>query len=294
VFTTYQHNPETGLEYALARYYDPRTAAFCSADPVEGDPNDPESWNRYPYARDNPISITDPSGQFWLWDVFKIAGIIAADYFSANLANFAFEAGGLSFTSGLDLSASLASAAETAHMIQQGQREQQAQEQQTPQLPPALRIPQNPPDTYIKCAPVPFIITGVGPHQAPGGAAGFPPANETAAYHPQDFGLSNGEAKQIDRSTSPIFFQPDWSQAQITGRNGGIVQPAPNRGMPQIPSGLPTQGTIAGSDTVYPPVSHHIDVYRYPTDAQANAATRIVPTTVYLPRGVGGKCPKAQ
>lgn len=64
VFTTYQHNQETGLEYAMARYYDPRTATFCSADPVQGDPSDPESWNRYVYVRDNPVNLTDPSGEF--------------------------------------------------------------------------------------------------------------------------------------------------------------------------------------------------------------------------------------
>ena len=78
VFTTYQHDQETGLEYALARYYDPRTAAFCSADPVGGDPSDPESWNRYVYARDNPINLTDPSGQSWFSWVLRIVGVILA------------------------------------------------------------------------------------------------------------------------------------------------------------------------------------------------------------------------
>jgi len=65
VFTNYQHDSETGLDYALARYYDSRMGRFCSPDPVEGQPNDPESWNRYSYARNNPINITDPSGKFF-------------------------------------------------------------------------------------------------------------------------------------------------------------------------------------------------------------------------------------
>jgi RHS repeat-associated protein len=76
IFTSYQHDPETALEYALARYYDTRTGGFCSADPVEGDPGNPESWNRYAYAQDDPISIADPSGQFSLFDVFKLIGLI--------------------------------------------------------------------------------------------------------------------------------------------------------------------------------------------------------------------------
>ena len=46
-FTNYNRDSETGLDYALARYYDSRTGTFCSADP--------QSWNTYPYGRNNPI-----------------------------------------------------------------------------------------------------------------------------------------------------------------------------------------------------------------------------------------------
>jgi hypothetical protein len=49
----------------LARYYDSRTGTFCSADLLAGDPGDPQSWNRYPYGRNDPIDITDPSGKSW-------------------------------------------------------------------------------------------------------------------------------------------------------------------------------------------------------------------------------------
>ncbi len=49
----------------LARYYDSRTGTFCSADPLAGSPGDPQSWNRYPYGRNDPIDVTDPSGQHW-------------------------------------------------------------------------------------------------------------------------------------------------------------------------------------------------------------------------------------
>lgn len=65
IFTSYQRDSESGLDYALARYYDSRTGTFCSADPLAGDPSDPQSWNRYPYGRNDPITITDPSGQSW-------------------------------------------------------------------------------------------------------------------------------------------------------------------------------------------------------------------------------------
>jgi hypothetical protein len=58
----------------LARYYDSRTGTFCSADPLAGSPSDPQSWNRYPYGRNDPIDITDPSGKSWA-SFFKDLGL---------------------------------------------------------------------------------------------------------------------------------------------------------------------------------------------------------------------------
>lgn len=64
VFTSYQRDAESGLDYAMARYYDSGSARFCSADPVGGKANDPQTWNRYTYVRNDPIDLTDPSGKF--------------------------------------------------------------------------------------------------------------------------------------------------------------------------------------------------------------------------------------
>jgi RHS repeat-associated protein len=75
MFTSYDRDSESGLDYALARYYDSRVAMFCSADPVEGSPADPESWNRYTYVEDDPINLTDPTGRgffSWLLNIFMI------------------------------------------------------------------------------------------------------------------------------------------------------------------------------------------------------------------------------
>jgi len=65
VFTSYDRDSESGFDYSLARYYDSRTGTFCSADPLAGSPGDPQSWNRYPYGRNDPIDVTDPSGKSW-------------------------------------------------------------------------------------------------------------------------------------------------------------------------------------------------------------------------------------
>jgi len=61
----------------MARYYDSRTGAFLVADPVTGKAGDPQSWNRYPYGRNDPIDVTDPSGKSWWSDLIGAALWIA-------------------------------------------------------------------------------------------------------------------------------------------------------------------------------------------------------------------------
>lgn len=86
-FTSYQRDSESGLDYALARYYDSRTGTFCSVDPLAGSPDDPQSWNRYPYGRNDPIDVTDPSGQHW-WNWALLAVGVAAMVFEPQIDAF--------------------------------------------------------------------------------------------------------------------------------------------------------------------------------------------------------------
>ena len=50
-------DPQTGLVYLRARYYDPSTAQFLTRDPLGQLTRQP-----YSYANDNPINNTDPTG----------------------------------------------------------------------------------------------------------------------------------------------------------------------------------------------------------------------------------------
>jgi RHS repeat-associated protein len=61
-FTGYERDAETGLDYAFARYYNARLGRFMSGDPLASDVGDPQSLNRYAYARNNPINFIDPTG----------------------------------------------------------------------------------------------------------------------------------------------------------------------------------------------------------------------------------------
>ncbi len=92
IFTSYQRDSESGLDYALARYYDSRTGTFCSADPLAGDPSDPQSWNRYPYGRNDPIDMTDPSGKSWWSSLLIDVGVGVAAAFLPEIAPSLFGA----------------------------------------------------------------------------------------------------------------------------------------------------------------------------------------------------------
>jgi len=59
------------IDYMHARYYTPDVARFLSVDMHPGRPAAPQSWNRYPYARGNPLKYFDPDGE----DI-KLAGDI--------------------------------------------------------------------------------------------------------------------------------------------------------------------------------------------------------------------------
>jgi RHS repeat-associated protein len=59
----------TGLSYFGARFYDPLIGRFVTEDSVSGAQTDSQSLNRYIYARDNPLAITDPTGHDW-WSSF--------------------------------------------------------------------------------------------------------------------------------------------------------------------------------------------------------------------------------
>jgi len=86
-FTNYEHDTDTGLEYAKARYYHSSKGQFISQDPVfweVGQTEDgkkvltnPQAQNSYLYANGNPIVNKDPEGR--IADTLLDIGFIAYD-----------------------------------------------------------------------------------------------------------------------------------------------------------------------------------------------------------------------
>lgn len=62
-YTGHVNDPETGLVYMQARYYQP-FGRFLSPDPAGSSAGNIYSFNQYAYADNNPIKNTDPTGGF--------------------------------------------------------------------------------------------------------------------------------------------------------------------------------------------------------------------------------------
>ncbi len=61
-FTGHEHMDGVGLIHMNGRVYDPNVGRFLSADPLIQAPNNTQSFNRYAYVWNNPLTMTDPSG----------------------------------------------------------------------------------------------------------------------------------------------------------------------------------------------------------------------------------------
>jgi RHS repeat-associated protein len=63
-FTGKERDGESGLDYFGARHLASTLGRFMTPDPYmpSADVKDPQSWNRYTYARNNPLRYIDPDG----------------------------------------------------------------------------------------------------------------------------------------------------------------------------------------------------------------------------------------
>ena len=66
-FTGKERDAESGLDYFGARYYSSNMGRFSSPDPgwfLAASLDNPQTWNQYSYALNNPLKYTDPTGLY--------------------------------------------------------------------------------------------------------------------------------------------------------------------------------------------------------------------------------------
>lgn len=64
MITGKERDAETGLDYFGARYLSAAQGRFTTPDPLgaSGKASNPQTWNRYAYALNNPLKFVDPDG----------------------------------------------------------------------------------------------------------------------------------------------------------------------------------------------------------------------------------------
>ncbi|MGD0830885.1 MAG: RHS repeat-associated core domain-containing protein [Terracidiphilus sp.] len=65
-FTGKERDTESGNDYFGARYYASSMGRFLGPDPGPFIWQDPQTLNRYAYARNNPLKFVDPNGQYFV------------------------------------------------------------------------------------------------------------------------------------------------------------------------------------------------------------------------------------
>jgi len=65
-FTGYERDGETGLDFAKARMYSNKLGRFMTTDPSRKsiDMVSPQTWNRYSYCYNNPLTLIDENGKW--------------------------------------------------------------------------------------------------------------------------------------------------------------------------------------------------------------------------------------
>jgi RHS repeat-associated protein len=72
---TGQVEDHTGLYYYNSRYYDPHLGQFISPDTLVPEPTNLLSYNRYLYAKGNPLKFSDPSGHYSVGELQQHFGV---------------------------------------------------------------------------------------------------------------------------------------------------------------------------------------------------------------------------
>jgi len=93
-----QFDASTGLYNLRARYMDPTTGRFLQTDPLHGSLQDPPALHRYLYARDNPVTYADPSGQESIVEEETVFSIVTTLAKTSTLLNF-FKSNGVAIAS---------------------------------------------------------------------------------------------------------------------------------------------------------------------------------------------------
>ena len=98
-FTGHEHLPAFGIINMNGRAYDPMLSRMMSPDSYIQNPDFSQNYNRYAYCFNNPLTYTDPSGEWVEWLMYGVFnGVVNVIWNIESIDNFA--EGALSFGAG--------------------------------------------------------------------------------------------------------------------------------------------------------------------------------------------------
>jgi RHS repeat-associated protein len=318
-FATYSHDDESNLEHAGFRKYSAVQGRFTTPDPYLGsaDPSNPQSWNRYAFVVNNPLSSSDPLGlyrQDCVWDGScggwggdgGGAGYYGGGGSPCTLNGIDTPCGGIGGGLGSNAVGRLPDGVEeTFYTGSNGQPYWPSIDANGDFLWRSLDgrwggelslnagseigLPGSAPMSSFAtkgttCPSVLFKVTGIAPKQAPSTTAisQTPRAqipNGGVAIKPANYG-----AQRVNGGNRNVFLGMSFTVNWVPST---------------IPSGIPTQGPFFPVDVIGPASVRNspgnaLDVYNYTSFNQALSSTRTVWVTTYIPaNSVGIVCPKA-
>jgi RHS repeat-associated protein len=260
---------DAGLHYYRARVYDPKLGRFLQPDPIGYG----GGMNLYAYVKGDPVNFTDPLGLQAGDNSDPCEGMERLNCGVVLGPGGSGSGGGAGLGSG-------AAGMFMVDMVGDGGGTGGP-------LEPIGDDPE-----MIICQRVVAKATGVGPKQANGSAKtsiSQTPGRDipvgSVAIDPTDFGVPDATGARREVFEHIIIF-PDWATAV-----------PPNQVSPAIPKGLPSRGPYSVVDVIGPASARNkpgfqIDLYRYTSQKDALASTRMIQVVPAIPiNNLGVTCP---